>query len=196
MSAALLSSQSSGEQGTQVVDLATYRAPDAGQQKAFQYPLNAASATPSAKPFVEAAVRENGSINMDDKDVQRLEDRISTSEDRSQLRLEIVVGQIDGKFGRVEAGLEHVATAISTLTSEVRDSRRHSLAMWLTVLIAVIGIGVAVWQGVINSQTAIVTSIQTGVAIQQGAQSQAVSPRPSQVPPPPIAEPPSTPGKK
>ena len=133
---------------------------------------------------------------MDDKDVQRLEDQIAASEDRSQLRLEIVVGQIDGKFGRMEAGLEHLTTAISTLTSEVRDSRRHSLAMWLTVLIAVIGIGVAVWQGVISSQRAIVSSIQTGVAIQQGAQTQAVSPRPSPVPSPPISEPQGTPGKK
>jgi hypothetical protein len=70
----------------------------------------------------------------------------------------------------METAFEHVTEAITTLTAEVRESRRHALAMWLTVLIAVVGIGIAVWQGVISSQSALITAVQTGVAIQQGAQ--------------------------
>ena len=109
--------------------------------------------------------------------------RLEAAEARTEARfsqlsatLEGRFGQIEGKFGRMEAAFEHVTDAITTLTGEVRESRRHALAMWLTVLIAVVGIGVAVWQGVISSQSALITAVQTGVAIQQGAQQPSTTP--------------------
>ncbi len=120
--------------------------------------------------------------------------RLEAAEARTEARfsqlsaiLERRFGQIEGKFGRMEAAFEHVTDAITTLTGEVRESRRHALAMWLTVLIAVVGIGVAVWQGVISSQSALITAVQTGVAIQQGAQQS------SPTPPAPSANPPASP---
>ena len=57
---------------------------------------------------------------MDDKDVQRLEDRIAASEERAQLRLEMLAGRIEGAVTRIG---DQVGTIRQDLQEQRQDAR-------------------------------------------------------------------------
>jgi len=82
---------------------------------------------------VEIIAPENGNADMDDKDVQRLEDRAAASEERSQLRLERVTERIEGSLTRI-------ADQNLTIRQDIQEQRADGRALRTEVAQALDGI--------------------------------------------------------
>jgi len=73
-----------------------------------------------------ATIGGPGSNQMEDKDVQRLEDRIAASEERGQLRLELAMTRIDGKLDAIVQSIQEVSRFSSAQATE-SAARYHEL---------------------------------------------------------------------
>jgi hypothetical protein len=91
-----------------------------GRQVIGNY-LESASPHPiHTSPSKQAPQAQIGTTPMDDKDVQRLEDRIAASEERAQLRLEMLGGKIEGAVTRIG---DQVGTIRQDLQEQRQDAR-------------------------------------------------------------------------
>jgi hypothetical protein len=118
---------------------------------------------------------------MEDKDVQRLEDRIEASEERGRLRLELAMTRVDGKLDGLTAAIQEVSRLSSTQATEAaarhRELRNTVIATGVVVLFGMLAtlIGLKqVWIG----------GVQVGLPLGQAMQIQQ-TPAPSSVAPAP-----------
>ena len=134
MSEVLLSIQSDREQADEVVSLDAYRGSTQMPHSASQYAYAAANAFQASNDAVDHNHPQvNGPTDMDDKDVQRLEDRITASEERSRLRLEAVVERIEGSLTRI-------ADQTVMIRQEFQEQRADGRALRAEVGQVVVGV--------------------------------------------------------
>lgn len=87
---------------------------------------------------------------MDDKDVTRLEDRISSSEERAQLRLEVAMAKIDGKLDLISANFVDVKVTLAEVRTQGRETRNVIIIAAAAIISGVLGVEIAlrqVWIG-------------------------------------------------
>lgn len=117
--------QTRGEQTASVFDLQARRASQRLPltQSIYTSSVAAESYTISGGAIaVPATASQRDHPEMDDKDVQRLEDRIAASEERGRLRMETIVERIDGAVTRI-------ADQVGVIRQEIQEQRADSRAL-------------------------------------------------------------------
>lgn len=107
-------------------------------------------------------------------------------------RVARVSERIDGQFERASEQIAALTAGITSLAEQAQENRRFTVnlavTLWITLLIAVAGTGIAVWQGVIGTQSALIGAFQTGLSVHPepggtpGAASSAPAPQPASAP--------------
>ena len=138
--------------------------------------------------------RKPSSEHMEDKDIQRLEDRIEAAEERGRLRLEVAITKIDGKLDSLAASIQDVSRFSSAQAAESaarhRELRNTIIATGLAVIFGIVSMLIGlkqVWIG----------GVEVGLPLGQAIQAQPFTPAmPSASP---MASPPTlstTPGRQ
>jgi hypothetical protein len=118
----------------------------------------------SAEPF-----HKHNRDQMEDKDVQRLEDRIEAAEERGRLRLEVAMARIDGKLDGLASSIQETNRLSTTQASE--SAARHR-----ELRNTVIATGLAVHFGIVATLIGLkqvwIGGVQVGLPLGQATQVQ------------------------
>ena len=133
-------------------------------------------------PFNQRDVQD-----MEDKDVQRLQDRIDAAEERGRLRLELAISRTDAKLDGLSASLQDLKTSIQELgrqsTAQAAESAAQNRelshefdARHRELRTLIISVGVAIFLGLgalfIGLMQVWVGGVQVGVPLGQASQAQ------------------------
>lgn len=87
-------------------------------------------------------------------------------------KLAAVEARLDGKIVKMESLLERVvdnvgqvSAGVADLRNEVRSSRTHTTNVTVAIVVAVLGTGVALYQAMSGSNSALLSAFQAGLSI-------------------------------
>lgn len=95
-----------------------------------------------------------GSGGMDDKDTQRLEDKINHVNEMAQLRLDSAMARIDGKFEAILQANQQMRENITNISTDIKSVKSTVILTAIASVIAIIGCifaGEALWAGGFSS---------------------------------------------
>jgi hypothetical protein len=146
--------------------------PDGGEESDEDDDPNDTAHAEEAELPASAISGRYGSDQMEDKDVQRLEDRIAATEERGQLRLELSITKIDGKLDAVIQSIHEVSRF--SAAQAVESAARHR-----ELRNTIIATGVAVVFGIVATLFGLkqvwIGGVEVGLPLGQATQTHPVT---------------------